>query len=65
MTYDNQRHFLIKDPEIITINFRDAILVAMTNCGTSVFAAIIIFAIMGFKVFCEHCNSDFEIFIDI
>ena len=30
--------------------FRDAIIVAATNCGTSVFAAIIIFAIMGFKV---------------
>ena len=31
-------------------NFRDAVIVAFTNCATSVFAAIIIFAIMGFKV---------------
>ena len=31
-------------------NCRDAIIVAITNCATSVFAAIIIFAIMGFKV---------------
>ena len=43
-------------------NFRDAVIVAFTNCATSVFAAIIIFAIMGFKVtkdkhfliFCEN-----------
>ena len=31
-------------------NFRDAVIVAFTNCATSVFAAIIIFSIMGFKV---------------
>ena len=31
-------------------NSRDAVIVAFTNCATSVFAAIIIFAIMGFKV---------------
>ena len=30
---------------------RDAFIVAFTNCATSVFAAIIIFGIMGFKVF--------------
>ena len=29
---------------------RDAFIVAFTNCGTSVFAAVIIFGIMGFKV---------------
>ena len=31
-------------------NYRDALIVAFTNCATSVFAAVIIFAIMGFKV---------------
>ena len=30
---------------------RDAFIVAFTNCATSVFAAIIIFGIMGFKVY--------------
>ena len=33
------------------IHTRDAFIVAFTNCATSVFAAIIIFGIMGFKVF--------------
>ena len=32
---------------------RDALIVAFTNCATSVFAAIIIFAIMGFKASLE------------
>ena len=40
-------------------NFRDAVIVAFTNCATSVFAAIIIFAIMGFKV-----NRNKNIMID-
>ena len=45
--------FLFSTIELICVqctSFRDAILVAFTNCATSVFAAIIIFAIMGFKV---------------
>ena len=33
--------------------YRDALIVAFTNCATSVFAAIIIFAIMGFKASLE------------
>lgn len=41
-------------------NFRDAVIVAFTNCATSVFAAIIIFAIMGFKV-----NRNKNLMIDL
>lgn len=30
--------------------YRDAILVSMTNCGTSMFAGVVVFAVIGFKV---------------
>ena len=42
---------------------RDALIVAFTNCATSVFAAIIIFAIMGFKAHnaYEACLRDTEL----
>lgn len=29
--------------------YRDAILVSMTNCGTSMFAGVVVFAVIGFK----------------
>ena len=41
---------------------RDAFIVAFTNCATSVFAAIIIFGIMGFKVFTKTCIILYLIF---
>ena len=47
-----------------TFLYRDALIVAFTNCATSVFAAIIIFAIMGFKasleIWCDE--SDWQTF---
>jgi len=39
---------------------RDACIVAFTNCATSIFAAIIIFGIMGFKAhrFVDNCMEE-------
>lgn len=34
--------------------YRDAILVSMTNCGTSMFAGVVVFAVIGFKVQTLH-----------
>lgn len=34
--------------------FRDAIIVSLTNCGTSVFAGTVVFSVIGFKAHSTH-----------
>jgi SNF family Na+-dependent transporter len=34
--------------------YRDALLVSMTNCGTSMFAGIVVFSVIGFKATATH-----------
>ena len=41
---------------------RDAIMVSLINCGTSVFASIVIFSILGFKVCVELSTPSFKSF---
>jgi len=45
---------------------RDALLVAFTNCSTSLFAAIIIFSIMGFKATSSYndCLAERQLQLD-
>lgn len=40
--------------------YRDALLVSFTNCGTSMFAGVVVFAVIGFKATStyEQCLSD-------
>ena len=33
---------------------RDALIVSITNCSTSVFASIVVFSVLGFKAMLNH-----------